>query len=325
MINQSILNRTLISIAKWIFYISLLCLIYYQVIRNNEFENIKVQFIQQWAVSKDRQWIWMVLLLLPLNWYLEVCKWRTLLKVPHMPSTFKLFAAICTGISFSLFMPNRIGEYGGRVWWLSPESRWNGVIATLLGNFAQQIILLIGGMTGLFWFLTKFALLDLWTSVALLVICISLSFLLIFIYYNIDLTVILLKRSKKFRKWLRYIVSIRSYTNKVLNRALFYAFLRYMVYTLQYYFMLKFYQIDVIWWQGMLSIMAIFLLQTSIPLPPITGLVVRGEVAVYVWNYFQAPSLAIIASTFTLWLINLIIPGVLGILLLSRLKLKKTK
>jgi hypothetical protein len=66
------------------------------------------------------------------------------------------------------------------------------------------------------------------------------------------------------------------------------------------------------------------LLQTAIPLPPIVGLLARGEVALKIWGISSQNDLSILAATFTLWVINLIIPALIGLVFILRLNFLKS-
>ncbi len=76
--------------------------------------------------------------------------------------------------------------------------------------------------------------------------------------------------------------------------------------------------------QSFLVIGTIFLVQTSIPLPPIWSLLVRGQAALYFWGLFAVSPIAILASTFALWVINLILPALFGLVLLMATNIPKT-
>ena len=69
---------------------------------------------------------------------------------------------------------------------------------------------------------------------------------------------------------------------------------------------------------GFIGIATIFLVQTSLPLPPIVGFLARGEIALLVWEGMEFNSLAILGGSYALWFINLIIPSLIGsIIILS--------
>ena len=62
--------------------------------------------------------IFIVVLMMFINWMLESLKWKFMIRKIEAISFFTSFRAIFSGITVSSFTPNRIGEYGGRVFCL---------------------------------------------------------------------------------------------------------------------------------------------------------------------------------------------------------------
>lgn len=72
------------------------------------------------------------------------------------------------------------------------------------------------------------------------------------------------------------------------------------------------------------GISTIFLVQTSVPLPMVVGLLVRGEIALTVWGNTGANELAILAATFLLFIINLSVPALLGLVIIVKTNVLKS-
>src|SRR5689334_6961656 len=56
-----------------------------------------------------------VIVLMIVNWSIEAIKWKIAVKPIQPVSFLKAFRAILSGVSFSVSMPNRLGEYLGRI------------------------------------------------------------------------------------------------------------------------------------------------------------------------------------------------------------------
>ncbi len=274
--------------------------------------------------------------LMPLNWGLETYKWWFLVLEFEKITFRKALAAVLAGVSIGVFTPSRIGEYGGRALLVQSNHVVESVVATFLGSMSQFLATLIFGYAGVVYFLKYFSFASdiiLW----LLVLLGIFSFLLtLFFFYNIDLIVKIIKRIYRkpfFEKtifirlhslvnsWLKHVKVLRNYSAKQLSLALFTAFLRYCVYTLQYFLLLRFMGIEVSFVTGVACIATVFLLQTSIPLPPVTGLFARGGTALYVWQFFTANQVAILVTTFGLWLLNVVTPALIGLIILMRTRM----
>ena len=93
----------------------------------------------------------LILLLMLVNWSIESVKWKILIAKIERVSFFRAFKAVMTGVSVSLFTPNRTGDYLGRVFILEKGNHIEGILITLIGSFAQIIVTI---SVGLFCFLS---------------------------------------------------------------------------------------------------------------------------------------------------------------------------
>ena len=87
---------------------------------------------------------------------------------------------------------------------------------------------------------------------------------------------------------------------------------RYVVFSLQYWFLMNVFGLDLSFSIACTIIPIIFLVQTIVPSIAVAELGIRGNVALYLLTPFAENAIGIIAATFSLWLINLIIPAVIG-------------
>jgi len=92
-----------------------------------------------------------------------------------------------------------------------------------------------------------------------------------------------------------------------------FAWLRYGLYSIQYYAILRFYGIDLPLDAALAGVGSIYLLQTAIPLPPVLALLARGEIALLIWGIWGANALSILAASYTLFVLNLAFPALLGL------------
>jgi len=269
----------------------------------------------------------LVILLSPVNIAFEAKKFQQLIR-PFEPLSFwNTFKSVLAGVTIAIFTPNRVGEYGGRVLFVKSEHNWKTVIATMVGSLAQLLVLLSFGLLATAYFASQI----LETEPMVLAMLLSLGGLLvgllIFGFFNIDLIVPLAKRIPgiyRFQKYFKHLLVLKKYTRAELQRALFFAFLRYTIYSLQYYFLLKFYAIPVPFGIAMAGIATIFFVQASIPLPPLMGLLARGEIALFVWGMFSSNEVDILAATFSLFVINIAIPALLGMCFIVQVNVLKS-
>ena len=271
-------------------------------------------FLQQ-LQQANSLWLAGVLGLMPLNWLTEALKWqRFMQKYEPMPLRRALLA-VWIGVSFSLFTPNRVGEYGGRILLVRPENRWKAVIINLVGNYSQYLILLTAGALGACYFFSRYGFPDYpWLEYLGWIISGGLL-LLHLLYFNLKRAMPFLLRIPGLRRW-RFLQNelavLHHFSPAELLQLYSWSALRYGIYTTQYFLLLHFFGISPGIFTAFAGIATIFLVQTSLPLPPLTGLVARGNLAIWIWLHFGANEVSSLAATFALWIINLILPALIG-------------
>lgn len=285
-----------------------------------EFQN--TQSITTFVNNFDRSWAgkrWWYLvaavLLMPVNWYTETCKWHLLIPSDEKLSQGKAFRAVCAGVAVSLFTPNRMGEYGGRILFLSPKNQAQGIMANLLGNAAQLLVIFaIGLPAAVIYFYGLPGEQPGWLG-WMLAPALGATGALAWIYFNISLIgsratewpmPVFVKKTLK--KW----QLLQHCNKKQLSDVLYWALLRFIVYTLQYWFFLLYFGVHTEVLTAIAGIATLYLLQTSLPLPPLTGLLTRGNLAIQIWAPFHADPAACLGATFGLWILNLIVPALFG-------------
>jgi len=283
-------------------------------------------FSAQWERA-DGWWICAACLLIPVNWMFEVEKWRPFILRSEDITRWQAMKAVLAGTSFALFTPNRLGEYGGRLLFIRPENHWAAFLANAVGSIGQYLVLLSGGLPGGIWFAGYFFGWGRRTQLEALAAGIIALCALYYCYFNIRLIIPLVRRiplPKKLVPWRRHAAILESFSRPDLARVLAWSALRYSIYSTQYFLLLQFFGIKTGISAGFAGIATIFLLQTVVPLPAIAGLFVRGNLAIFVWTNFCASNVSILAATFVLWIINLILPALVGTFSLFHVNITKT-
>jgi hypothetical protein len=279
----------------------------------------------------------LVLILMPINWLLESKKWQLLSANFEKQSLLESVKTVLGGVVCSLFSPARIGEYGGRVLFVKAENNWKAVAATMVGSLSQLVIVLsVGGIGLITWlsvytessaWLGHYALANPYVLLGIILMWAFITLIGLAIYFNVDIFINILKRVKyinKFERFFQGISVLKAYSQADLWKALSYSFVRYLVYSVQYWLLLLFFGLNIGFLSAISGISTIFFIQTGVPLPPIWDLFARGEVAIIVWGSFGANELSVLAATFSLWVINLILPSILGLVFIVKINIIKS-
>jgi Lysylphosphatidylglycerol synthase TM region len=308
------------------FVILFILLIWYQIFKREDIAIIKNAFLTE-LKGQHSAWFIFTLLLLPINWAVETLKWLHLIRHNESISFWQAYKAVLAGVTFSVFTPNRVGEFGGRILFLKSENTIKGIFSTVVGSWAQQVILISFGYIGFIYFMYVQWHTEKFILVGIFFLALLFIFLLFFVFLNLEIVVPIFKKIRilyRFPSLIRNINIIRIYTKEDLRRTMFWAFVRYIIYCLQYYFMLRFFGINVPILRGISCIATIYLVQTSVPLPPVFGLLARNEIALQVWGLSDANPISSSATTISLWIINLIIPAFIGLIFILKANLLKS-
>lgn len=284
-------------------------------LRSGEDLSVTTEVLLRQLGTANPFWLMATVLLMPFNWLAETYKWRQFLGRHERMSLVRALQAVWAGVAISLFTPNRVGEYGGRLFFVKAENRWRAVAANLVGNFSQYLVLLTAGSAGFFLFAQQqLEVGKSWLGLYLMIALPGLALIHLF-YFNLQASATKASRWRLLSSGKRFVKMIGLaglFPRKELARLLAWAWLRYAIYAAQYFLLLQFCGIPVSLGEGFVGISTLFLLQTSIPLPPLTGLAVRGNLSIWMWQQFGASAVNSLAATYMLWIINLILPAFFG-------------
>jgi len=282
--------------------------------------------------------IWIFLLML-VNWGIESLKWQFLIAKVEKVSFLSSFEAILSGISVSVFTPNRVGEWFGRVFILKKVNPWKGVFITMIGSFSQLLTTMVVGAISLLFFIPiYYKTADFYSQYlyyGIVAIVFGIIAALILIFLNITVLPVFTRRllKNKFVKANEYFSVISDYSTGELITVFVFSFLRYCVFSLQFYLFLMLFSVEIPLLHGLMIISLVFFIMTAIPTVTLTELGIRGAVSVYFISlyfttfgeYSETIKFGIFASSFSLWIINLALPAIVGTFFVFRLKFFRRK
>ncbi len=311
-------------LAGWLFY-SL-----YQQVKAQPNMDASLALIKTLPFGANAWKFWLVIVFVFVNWGLEARKWQVLMQVLQPISFITAFKSVLCGVTFSLNTPNRMGEYGGRILFVEEGKRIKSITLSVAGGMAQLIITMLMGCFGL-----AYLMLNSHTSGNLMGISafwLQIFFygslfgtlIFIFFFFRMGWLVRLLQKLPYSNRFLKYINVLETFDAKILLRLLSISFFRYIVFVLQYIFMLQLLQVEQNMWTGLWIITVMFWILAIIPSFAIADLGIRGTVAKTLFSY-SSNTLGILTATFGIWFVNLFIPALIGSLLILGIKIKKEK
>jgi uncharacterized membrane protein YbhN (UPF0104 family) len=263
-----------------------------------------------------------VLSLTFLNWSAEALKWQTLAKRVERLTFWEAFAGVFAGLAMGFVMPNNIGDATGRVMSLKSKERLTSIGAALVSNGLQFYVSLLFGTLGWAYFLFKQPSLQIWYNFILLVLLISTLFFGLFVLYSRQKAANYLVRFRLFRKIIPYIGIIAQYRRSEIGKAFGWAVLRYAMFSVQFGLLLAIFQIQLPLIDALMSIFLVFFSKTLIPAINLLGdLGIREASSLCVFGFYGVTPANVIATTLTLWTINILAPTIVGAFYLWKIKL----
>ena len=299
-------------------FIVLAIAIYQQFFLNKNFSQL-TQGFQQSFYLKNMIWLLLAFLFMFFNWGVEALKWQKLMAKIEILKFSAAFRAILCGVSLSLFTPNRVGEYGGRVLILQKANKIQAIGLTLIGSWSQLIIHISLGVLGLYIFELKYFEFNHVFANFLFIGIALLCGLSLFLYFNIHFLEKLTQKLHRYQQWQNYWHIVKQYRRSELTYILLLSLLRYFIFALQYVFLLWFFGVSAPLANILILVCSIFFIQTIVPSIALVELGIRGNVALFFLTYITENSLAILAATFSLWTINLLLPAILGAVVIGGL------
>ncbi|MFT3846761.1 MAG: lysylphosphatidylglycerol synthase transmembrane domain-containing protein [Lacibacter sp.] len=281
------------------------------------------------AFTGTESWkLWLVVLLMPVNWGIEAYKWYLLVN-NYQPLSFKkAYESVLSGLSLSMNTPNRIGEYGGRIVYLEPKYRILGVALTLVSSVGQLLVTLVLGWAALLILKGDMQSLQLDnTNLSGLLIQVFQYLVLFFtlitavFYFRMHWLVKLLRWIPLLKNKLAFVNDLENLPGRAYVQILIFSFLRFVVFALQYVLLWQALHVDIAWWQGFWGISLIFLIMAIVPSFAIAEIGIRGKVAVSIVGLFTANSIAVLAGTIGIWILNLVFPALIGSLLILTIRI----
>ena len=302
--------------------------LYRQIIRQPNLEQAWHNIVDSFSGTSVLILVGVVLLMF-CNWSIEAVKWKMSVQSVQKISFLTAFRAILSGVSFSVTMPNRIGEYFGRVLYMDEGKRLRVISLTILGSTSQIIATFLFGLTGLYMLRNQLLSNHVinwsgWIDTILYGGTIALTFLTV-VYFRLKWIAVWLDKLPKFQKY-RYLISeLEQVDATLLLRLLSLSLIRYLVFGLQYYLLYQFFNVDINWWQSFWTTAIMFLVLAMLPTIALGELGLRGEISFKLAGMFSSNLLGIGFTSVTIWFINLFVPAAIGSLLILSVKIFRSK
>ena len=213
---------------------------------------------------------------------------------------------------------------------LKEENRIKAISLNIASSISQLLVTMVMGCAGLI-FLRFFShnnsnalsvLPDFWGNV-LIYFSITGTVLLFLFYIRLAWLVRLIEKIPAFTKAIKHITVLDEFSASQLLRILSLSLLRYLVFVLQYILLLQVMEVNIAWDLSFWLISVFYLVMAVAPTIGFLELPVRAKASMELMKLYSTNTLGIETAALAIWLINLVIPALIGSLLILGIKIVK--
>lgn len=269
----------------------------------------------------------LVALLTPVNWAFEALKWRDLARKVQPLGFGEAFRGVLAGLSLGFATPANLGDYAGRIGALKtaasgPDRRLETLGGLVVGNAMQFYAALLAGTLAFGYFLvTVLPAPAVGHGALLAALAATLAFGL-WVAARRRSVPTLFGRVAWLRPLGRYVQVVGAYSAADLTRVFGWALLRHGVFTGQFLLVLVAFGIRLPLADALCGVSLVFFAKTVVPaFHFLSDLGVREFSALYVFGFWNVGPNAVVSATLALWLVNILLPALVGLGYLFQLRL----
>ena len=276
------------------------------------------------AVLSNKFALIAVLFLMPFNWGIELLKWRTLTKKFQKLTLWEEIRSILAGVLIGLVTPNRVGELGGRLLYIEKKNRSRALYANSVCSLSQLLITLLFGLFALSLLIEHFENYSYFSTKMTWIFSILIGTLLIWAYFKSNSLKIIFNFFGKKISEDQKIDDFKVLASERLN-LLAYSAIRYLIFCTQFTILLLVFYPNIEFIVAFMAVSLIYLGAALVPTALLTSLPVKTSFSFFVVESIGYDGMYGIVASLILWMINLFIPALFGLIILSGTKSWRVK
>ncbi len=267
-----------------------------------------------WAVFKAQlqqyhllnyQVIFVLLAFTTGNWLLEIFKWQYLVKTRQYISFKKAATQSLSAHAASIITPNKIGEYGAKALYFK-QNKKQLMLLNFIGNAMQLAATVSFGIVGFIFLTNTFEIAIPYRKIARILVYFLVFILGLFKISSSRKSYFFGFSAQKFKQSLKII------SKKQLLFVFLIAVLRYVIFSSQFYYLLLLFDIDLSFFQSFVLSSSMYLISAMIPMLGLFDFVIKGAIAVWLFEKIGVSPAIILSISTIMWLFNFVFPTLLG-------------
>ncbi len=256
------------------------------------------------------------LFLMPLNWSIEALKWRYLLKPICQISFRQSLRAIVSGLALGFATPMGLGDYFGRIIYVPGADRIRALIPTIISRVSQLVPTLFIGLFG------TFVLINAEPSYRVI-----LGWICLMILLSTCILILLRNTSKQMDKLK---ILSRDFLDKMktgyrwknIGVVVAWSSIRYLVFFGQFVLAMWLMEVEAPFFILFAGVSWVFLAKSILPsFNFLSDLGIREFSAILFFDSFGIPIAPVLCASLFIWVINILIPSIAGLVFIGTSKL----
>ena len=258
-----------------------------------------------------------ILLLMPINVVAEAGKWRLLLRKTEPMTIWGAQRQVYYGYVGAFITPYHAGDYPARAMLLKDKSNFSAAVGLgLVGTVALLVVELIFGIPATWLFISYNPDIPMqYFAVAFIVLVLLLSFLPHIVRY-------LSRREWQNTQMRQLSLALSHISYPFFMKTIAWSMLRYTIWAIQLALTLHFCGVDMTLVQYMIAIPFYYMVVAIFPSMPVLHIAIRGSWSLIIFGVFSPNTAGIALAVALIWLINTVLPMLIGSLLYKNGKTK---
>ena len=258
-----------------------------------------------------------ILLLMPINVVAEAGKWRLLLRKTEPMTIWGAQRQVYYGYVGAFITPYHAGDYPARAMLLKDKSNFSAAVGLgLVGTVALLVVELIFGIPATWLFISYNPDIPMqYFAVAFIVLVLLLSFLPHIVRY-------LSRREWQNTQMRQLSLALSHISYPFFMKTIAWSMLRYTIWAIQLALTLHFCGVDMTLVQYMIAIPFYYMVVAIFPSIPVLHIAIRGSWSLIIFGVFSPNTAGIALAVALIWLINTVLPMLIGSVLYKNGKTK---
>ena len=254
---------------------------------------------------------------MPVNVLCEAGKWRLLLRDVEPMTMWGAQRQVYYGYVGAFITPYHAGDYPARAMLLRDKGNFSAAVGLgLVGTVALLLVELIIGVPATWLFASYDQSLPMQSfAIAFIVVILLMSFLP-------HIVRSLAKRQWQSTQMQQLVMALSKISYTRFMQTVGWSFLRYMVWAIQLALTLHFCGVDMLPMEYLISIPFYYMVISIFPSMPVLNIAIRGSWSLIIFDAFSDNAAGIALAVLLIWLINTVLPMLIGSILYRNGKTK---